>query len=60
MKSHPPLAQPTTDDDEITTTIDHWANQSVTRSDERDERRTGPGLDSASLASMMDRFAANA
>jgi hypothetical protein len=45
-------AQPTTDD-EITSTIDQWADQSATRSDERDERTVGVGLNSASLLDMF-------
>ncbi len=47
-------AQPTAADDEITSIIDQWTDERTSRSDERDERTAGAGLDSASL---MDMFA---
>ena len=54
--SHTPTTQPTTDD-EITSIIDQWSDERTSRSDERDDRTTGTGLNSASLIDMFGAIA---
>ena len=49
-------AQPTAADDEITSTIEEW-EQRTSRSNERDERTAGAGLNSASLIDMFGAIA---
>lgn len=54
--NHTTAAQPTTDD-EITSIIDQWSDERTSRSDERDERTAGTGLNSASLIDMFGAIA---
>jgi len=56
--NHTPTTTPPTADEEITitSTIDEW-EQRTSRSNERDERTAGAGLDSASLMDMFGSFA---
>ncbi len=48
--------QPTADEITITSIIDQWSDERTSRSDERDERTAGAGLDSASLMDMFNMF----
>jgi hypothetical protein len=55
--NHTTTAQPiTAADEEITSTIEEW-EQRTSRSDERDERPTSAGLNSASLIDMFGSVA---
>jgi hypothetical protein len=54
--NHTTTAQPTAADDEIISTIEEW-EQRTSRSDERDERTAGTGLNSASLIDMFGSIA---
>jgi hypothetical protein len=52
--NHTTTTKPTTNaDDEITTVMDQWTDERTSRSDERDERTTSAGLDSASMLNMF-------